>query len=101
MSEFEHLPSKTEGPLRVLLINNDPEESAHFRRLLEAEQDVRFEVEHVEGVEHGLRLLRSNEYAAVLLDLSLEESEGMDWRDLPLHAATDGRLIRASPGTRP
>ncbi len=78
MHESAPQASKTEAPLRILLIDNDPQESAHFRQLLDAAQDVRFDVEHADCVEDGLQLLRHSEYAAVLLDLNLEESEGID-----------------------
>ncbi len=46
--------------------------------MLEAATDVRFEIAQALRVEEGLLLLRDGGYSAVLLDLSLEESEGID-----------------------
>lgn len=66
------------SPMRILLINNRPEESRRFRRLLEAAPKVQFQIDQALQVEEGLQLLRDGSYGAVLLDLSLEESEGID-----------------------
>ncbi len=46
--------------------------------MLEAATDVRFEIAQALRVEEGLLLLRDGGYSAVLLDLSLEETEGID-----------------------
>jgi DNA-binding NarL/FixJ family response regulator len=64
--------------MRVLLINHRSDESQRFRRMLEAATDVRFEIAQALRVEEGLLLLRDGKFSAVLLDLSLEESEGID-----------------------
>jgi PleD family two-component response regulator len=67
-----------DSPLSILIISSRPEESRRFRQMLKGTADVRFEVTHALRVEEGLQLLRNGSYAAVLLDLSLEESEGID-----------------------
>ncbi len=62
--------------LRVLLI--DDARSNEIAPLLEASEDVRFDVTRVHEVEAGLQCLLDENFDAVLLDLSLEESQGTD-----------------------
>ncbi|MAJ61055.1 MAG: hypothetical protein CBC48_14495 [bacterium TMED88] len=66
----------SEGPLRVLLI--DDSRSNEIAPLLEAATSVSFETTRVHDVEAGLQRLVENQFDAVLLDLSLEESQGTD-----------------------
>ena len=68
----------TEAPLRVLIIDDDVEESRTLQGLLEAASEIEFEVAHAQRVEQGLQLLRDGDFEAVLLDLGLEESQGID-----------------------
>lgn len=78
MSKSSLPDSDANSPLQVLLINDDVEESRRFRKMLDAAQEVQFRVTEARRVEEGLQLLRDGDFAAVLLDLSLEESQGID-----------------------
>jgi diguanylate cyclase (GGDEF)-like protein len=65
-------------PIRVLLVEDEAADASSLRRLLAASHDVRFEVAEAGGVEDGLRRLRDERFQAVLLDLSLEEGQGLE-----------------------
>ena len=65
-----------QGPLRVLLI--DDSNSNEIAPLLEAAGQISFDVARVHDVEAGLQRLVDETFDAVLLDLSLEESQGTD-----------------------
>lgn len=65
-------------PIRVLLVEDEPADAASLRRLLHASHEVRFEVAEVGGVEDALLRLRDERFHAVLLDLSLEEGQGLE-----------------------
>jgi diguanylate cyclase (GGDEF)-like protein len=68
----------TEPPIRVLLVEDDAADAQSVRRLLESTPEISFEVAQASGVEDGLRRLRDERFQAVLLDLSLEEGEGLE-----------------------
>jgi diguanylate cyclase (GGDEF)-like protein len=72
------LSSADSAPIRVLLVEDDVTDARSVRSLLEATQEVSFEVAEATGVEDGLRRLRDEKFHAVLLDLSLEEGEGLE-----------------------
>ncbi|MCU0668527.1 MAG: EAL domain-containing protein [Myxococcota bacterium] len=65
-------------PIRVLLVEDDAADAASLRRLLRASREVRFEVSEARSVEDALRRLRDDRFHAVLLDLSLEEGQGLE-----------------------
>jgi diguanylate cyclase (GGDEF)-like protein len=65
-------------PLRLLLIEGDPGETDRIRAALGAAESTRFEIDHVPQVEDGLRRLHDGSYHAVLLDLTLPETDGID-----------------------
>jgi diguanylate cyclase (GGDEF)-like protein len=65
-------------PIRVLLVEDDPGDARRLRVLLEASDEIAFEVSEARGVEDGLRRLRDELFQAVLLDLSLEEGQGLE-----------------------
>lgn len=66
------------SPLRILIVDDDLDESVRLQKLLEASHDLEFEVAHAPTVEDGLRRLRDGDFAAVLLDLGLEQTVGSD-----------------------
>lgn len=77
MSEQNPPPSdEAEAPLRVLLI--DDHSSNEIASLLEASEEVEFDITRVRDVEVGLQWLRDETFDAVLLDLGLEETRGTD-----------------------
>ena len=84
----------SEGPLRVLLI--DDSRSNEIAPLLEAATSVSFETTRVHDVEAGLQRLVENQFDAVLLDLSLEESKV---RTLLPRPASPQRLFPSSFST--
>ena len=65
------------APIRVLVVEDDPSDAQWLRALLEASREAAFEVAEAGGVEDGLRRLRDERFHAVLLDLSLEEGQGL------------------------
>jgi diguanylate cyclase (GGDEF)-like protein len=65
-------------PIRILLVEDDAADAASLRRLLRASREVRFEVSEARSVEDALRRLRDDRFHAVLLDLSLEEGQGLE-----------------------
>jgi diguanylate cyclase (GGDEF)-like protein len=65
------------APIRVLLVEDDPSDAQWLRTLLELSREAAFEVAEAGNVEDGLRRLRDECFHAVLLDLSLEEGQGL------------------------
>lgn len=65
-------------PIRVLLVEDEAADASSLRRLLGDSREVRFEVAEAGSVEDGLRRLRDERFQAVLLDLSLEEGQGLE-----------------------
>ena len=61
----------------MLLVEDDLADARWLRALLEASREPAFEVEEARSVEDGLRRLRDACFQAVLLDLSLEEGQGL------------------------
>jgi diguanylate cyclase (GGDEF)-like protein len=68
---------RDDAPIRVLVVEDDPADARWLRTLLEASREPAFEVEEARSVEDGLRRLRDECFQAVLLDLSLEEGQGL------------------------
>jgi diguanylate cyclase (GGDEF)-like protein len=64
--------------IRVLLIEDDPADAKWIEEILAQASEVLFETSHAQSLEHGLRLLRDGDFQCTLLDLSLEEGEGLD-----------------------
>ena len=64
-------------PIRVLVVEDDPSDAQWLRTLLEASREAAFEVAEAGNVEDGLLRLRDECFHAVLLDLSLEEGQGL------------------------
>ena len=65
-------------PIRVLLVEDEAPHASSLRRLLGTSREVRFETAEAGGVEDALRRLRDERFHAVLLDLSLEEGQGLE-----------------------
>jgi signal transduction histidine kinase len=68
----------TENSISVLLIEDNPADSRLIRELLEDEPSVRFELKHATNLETGLERLALGDIDAVLLDLSLPDSQGIE-----------------------
>jgi diguanylate cyclase (GGDEF)-like protein len=65
-------------PIRVLLVEDDVADARSVRRLLESTHEIAFEIAEAVNVEDGLRRLRDEKFHAVMLDLSLEEGQGLE-----------------------
>jgi diguanylate cyclase (GGDEF)-like protein len=66
------------APIRILMVEDDPGDAQRMRELIEAAEGGAVDIAHAQGVEAGLRTLRDEEFDVVLLDLSLEEGQGLD-----------------------
>jgi signal transduction histidine kinase len=62
----------------VLLIEDNPGDARLIEEMLRGSHDTRFRLECVEHLTSGLERLAAGGVAAVLLDLSLPESQGLD-----------------------
>ncbi len=66
-----------EGPLRILLIEDNPGDAGLVREMLSGSQSVRFQVEWVQALLPGMVRLGRGEIDMVLLDLTLPDSQGL------------------------
>jgi PAS domain S-box-containing protein len=73
--------------LRILLIEDNPADARLVRALLAESPTGRLETTHAENLTAGLGLLHREVFDAVLLDLSLPDSHGLDTIDQVLRAA--------------
>ncbi len=65
-------------PIRVLLVEDNPGDARLIRELLARARGVQFELERAERLSVALERLKSDGIHAVLLDLSLPDSSGLD-----------------------
>jgi DNA-binding response OmpR family regulator len=65
-------------PLKILLVENDPAVGNEIRAALAMPESGSFEVEWVRQLSEGLASLAKKGIAAVLLDLSLPDSQGVE-----------------------
>jgi len=80
-------------PLKILLIENDPAAATEIRAALTAGGGVPFEVEWVRQLSDGLERLNEKGIAAVLLELSLPDSGGIETFDKLFTAAPDVPIL--------
>ncbi len=66
------------SPVRILLVEDDANAADSLQALIEQAEGGAVDIEAAASVEEGLRKLRDASYDVVLLDLSLEEGEGLD-----------------------
>jgi diguanylate cyclase (GGDEF)-like protein len=66
------------APIRILMVEDDPGDAQRMRELIDAAEGGAVDIAHAQGVEAALRTLRDEEFDVVLLDLSLEEGQGLD-----------------------
>src|SRR4051812_17701331 len=64
--------------IRVLLVEDNPDDADLLRRELSLVPTPRFDVTTAASIEEALRLLSSTEYEIALLDLFLPDSTGLD-----------------------
>ena len=92
-------------PIRVLLIEDSPEDAVLIRRALSEAKGGKFQLDWAETAARGFALLASGGFGAILLDLSLPDSLGLstlsqflnDAADLPVVVLTglDDEIIAA------
>jgi len=70
--------SKPHHPAHVLVITNNPADAAVIRAYLEGAPGGSFEVEWVGRLSDGIDRLQKRQSAAVILDLSLPDGQGID-----------------------
>jgi diguanylate cyclase (GGDEF)-like protein/PAS domain S-box-containing protein len=80
-------------PLKILLVENDPVAATEIRAALIAGGGDSFEVEWVQRLSDGLECLSKKGIAAVLLELALPDSQGMQTFDKLFAAAPDVPIL--------
>jgi len=65
------------SPIKVLLIEDDPDDVVLIREMIEEASSVRFDLVHAERLEEGLALLAEDDFDGIILDLSLPDSQGI------------------------
>ena len=68
----------SDGPNRILLVEDNPGDARLLREALKDVANYRFDLEHVERLSHALERLRHEHFDVVLLDLSLPDSQGLE-----------------------
>jgi signal transduction histidine kinase len=63
---------------RVLLVEDNPDDACLLREALNEAEGEHIELVHVGGLNEGTKLLDTNTFQAILLDLSLPDSQGID-----------------------
>jgi DNA-binding response OmpR family regulator len=74
------------GPLRVLLIEDNPLEAELIRDTLAHSRQDQFVLEHATRLQAGLNRLDAGSIDVVLLDFSLPDSAGLDQGESPAHS---------------
>ncbi|CAN5208901.1 hypothetical protein BH10CYA1_BH10CYA1_59390 [soil metagenome] len=68
-------------PLKILLIEDSPTDALLMTALLQRVTEFVFELDHASELAQGLRRLAESSYDAVLLDLGLPDSVGIETYD--------------------
>lgn len=66
------------GPVRILLVEDNPGDARLWRELLLEQKDLSFKFHHVERLHDALEALRTEVPDVVLLDLSLPDAVGVE-----------------------
>jgi two-component system sensor kinase FixL len=66
------------GAIKILLVEDNPGDARLVQMALSELPDRRFEIRHVERLNQALQLLGGHAFDAILLDLSLPDSHGLD-----------------------
>ena len=64
--------------MKLLLIEDNISDAEFLSTLLQRHEATRYELTHVRTIAAGLKALKANQYAVVLLDLHLPKSNGME-----------------------
>lgn len=79
----------TANPIRILMIEDDPDDVLLMRESLMETGALRIKLTHADRLSSGLKQLAEQDYDVVLLDLNLPDSRGLD---------TLQGLLRQEPG---
>ena len=66
------------APIKVLLLEDSPEDSRLLSLFLSEANSADFQITHVDRVSEGLRKLSQDRFDVILVDLSLPDSQGLD-----------------------
>src|SRR5882672_4323067 len=69
----------SEAPLRILIVDDSPEDREVYRRLLLQDPERRYELLETELGEEGLRLARQEAPDCLLLDYRLPDLDGLEF----------------------
>ncbi len=86
------LPPKTSAaaqPLKILIVDDSPEDRETYRRLMTVGGAFRYEMEETDSGEDGLDLLRRQRPDCVLLDYMLPDLTGLEFLSELSHGALD------------
>ncbi len=83
----------TEGTIRTLIIEDNPDDLVVIRRLLTAKNGLAFDVKHCDELSDGLTMLDGHAFDIVLLDLTLPDSVGIDTCTRARAAAGDTPIV--------
>jgi len=87
-----------EPPVRLLLVEDNPGDADLVREMLNSTESARFELSRASRLSEGLTLLAAGKYDAVLLDLGLPDSSGLE-TFYALHAAVPWIPVVVLTGT--
>jgi DNA-binding NtrC family response regulator len=85
-------------PVRLLLVEDNPGDADLVREILDTANAVRFDLSRASRLSEGLTLLAAGKYDAVLLDLGLPDSSGLE-TFYTLHAAVPWIPVVVLTGT--
>ncbi len=68
----------SEQTIRVLLVEDDPDDAFLINEMLGEAERVEFDLDHVQRLDSAIESLSDNEYDVGLLDLTLPDSVGID-----------------------
>ncbi len=68
----------TDKPIKILLIDNNPEDVLKIREALDTSQTDQFECIHIDRLSEGLESLVYHVFDVIMLDLSLPGGNGFD-----------------------
>lgn len=92
------MPGYNGVPIRVLLVDDDPDDHVLTRELLVDVEGVEFEVDSAYECSEGLEMLSRESYDVVLLDYHLGAETGLDFLGrLPLDEHTPVLLLTGQP----
>ncbi len=78
VNHIEPVALSHEGPVKVLVIDDDPSDFYAADRMIRQANDHRYELIHIDNFDEGCSALKSGDYAAALIDYHLGNRFGVD-----------------------